>query len=283
LTGTWLVPLPADLAEDEAVASTQTALTEAGARVLAVPVAESELDRSALTTALRAALGRAGDASGDGHRPIAPAEVTGVLALLSLDDRSAPDHPSTNLAVVGTAAVLQALGDLGIDAPLWCVTRGAVTINPGDPAPSPASAAVWGLGRAAALEYPDRWGGLVDLPPLLDAAGRARLSGVLTGLVDADGGPTEDQVAVRDSGIHVRRLARSSPRAAAAQEDPDATGTGWRMSGTVLITGGTGGLGGHVARWAAHRGAARIVLASRRGEDAPGAVQLRTELTAPGV
>ena len=27
-----------------------------------------------------------------------------------------------------------------------------------------AGAQVWGLGRVAALEYPDRWGGLVDLP-----------------------------------------------------------------------------------------------------------------------
>ena len=35
--------------------------------------------------------------------------------------------------------------------------------------PDPAQARVWGLGRVAALEHPDRWGGLVDLPETLDA------------------------------------------------------------------------------------------------------------------
>jgi len=60
--------------------------------------------------------------------------------------------------------------------------------------------------------------------------------------------------------------------------DPDA----WRTTGTVIVTGGTGGLGAHVARWAARQGAAHVVLASRRGDTAPGAAELRDELTALG-
>ncbi|MFF1614048.1 SDR family NAD(P)-dependent oxidoreductase [Amycolatopsis sp. NPDC058278] len=52
--------------------------------------------------------------------------------------------------------------------------------------------------------------------------------------------------------------------------------------GTVLITGGTGTLGGHVARHLASQGARDLVLASRRGLDAPGAAALRDELTALG-
>ena len=44
----------------------------------------------------------------------------------------------------------------------------------------------------------------------------------------------------------------------------------WRPHGTVLITGGTGALGGHVARWLAANGAERLVLTSRSGPDAPG-------------
>ncbi|MCK2145461.1 KR domain-containing protein [Streptomyces sp. WAC00276] len=35
------------------------------------------------------------------------------------------------------------------------------------------------------------------------------------------------------------------------------------------MTGGTGALGAHVARWLAARGAAHLVLTSRRGEAAP--------------
>ena len=56
----------------------------------------------------------------------------------------------------------------------------------------------------------------------------------------------------------------------------------WRPRGTALITGGTGALGGHVARWLARLGAEHLVLLSRRGAEAPGAAELSAELTALG-
>ncbi|CDR09757.1 type I polyketide synthase [Streptomyces iranensis] len=53
----------------------------------------------------------------------------------------------------------------------------------------------------------------------------------------------------------------------------------WNPDGTVLITGGTGTLGGLVARHAVtERGARRLVLTSRRGEQAAGAAELAAEL-----
>ncbi|WP_455567528.1 SDR family NAD(P)-dependent oxidoreductase [Streptomyces antimycoticus] len=53
----------------------------------------------------------------------------------------------------------------------------------------------------------------------------------------------------------------------------------WHPDGTVLITGGTGTLGGLVARHAVtERGARRLVLTSRRGEQAAGAAELAAEL-----
>ncbi|MEU0487062.1 SDR family NAD(P)-dependent oxidoreductase, partial [Streptosporangium sp. NPDC006013] len=58
----------------------------------------------------------------------------------------------------------------------------------------------------------------------------------------------------------------------------------WEPEGTVLITGGTGGLGAEVARHlVAEHGLRRLLLVSRRGLDAPGAVELRAELIAHGV
>nr|BFE69877.1 hypothetical protein GCM10020092_031780 [Actinoplanes digitatis] len=48
----------------------------------------------------------------------------------------------------------------------------------------------------------------------------------------------------------------------------------WAPTGTVLVTGGTGTLAPHLARWLADRGAERIVLISRRGGEAPGAAEL---------
>jgi len=50
----------------------------------------------------------------------------------------------------------------------------------------------------------------------------------------------------------------------------------------VLVTGGTGAIGGHVARWLAGRGAPRVVLASRSGPDAGGVAGLVAGLAASG-
>ncbi|WP_143653695.1 SDR family NAD(P)-dependent oxidoreductase, partial [Streptosporangium subroseum] len=168
-----------------------------------------------------------------------------------------------SVALAGVLTVVQALADVESSAPLWLVTRGAVAAGRADGAPDVAQAAKWGLGRVIGLEHPERWGGLLDLPETLDARAIVRLGAVLAGTLGA-----EDQVAVRSGGVLVRRLEHAPASAAPA----------WRPRGTVLITGGTGGLGAEVARWAAENGAERLVLVSRRGVDAPGADALLAEL-----
>ena len=50
----------------------------------------------------------------------------------------------------------------------------------------------------------------------------------------------------------------------------------------MLVTGGTGAIGGHVARWLAGAARPRVVLASRSGPAAPGAAALAAELAAAG-
>jgi NAD(P)-dependent dehydrogenase (short-subunit alcohol dehydrogenase family) len=166
---------------------------------------------------------------------------------------------------------VQALEEAGVVTPLWVLTQGAVAAVPGE-APSPVQTGVWGLGRVAAAEHPERWGGLIDLPPVLDERAGARLCSVLAGHGLAGRG--EDQVAVRGAGVLARRLVRA-PR-------PDAGRPGWLPGGTVLITGGTGAVGGHVARWVAGRGAPRVVLASRSGPAAAGIPARAAELAAAG-
>ena len=84
----------------------------------------------------------------------------------------------------------------------------------------------------------------------------------------------EDQVAIRDTGIMARRLVRA-PRPAERAER-------WTPRGTVLITGGTGAIGGHVARWTAGRGARRVMLTSRAGPSAAGAAELAAALAGTG-
>ncbi|MEV4117241.1 SDR family NAD(P)-dependent oxidoreductase, partial [Nonomuraea sp. NPDC049695] len=147
--------------------------------------------------------------------------------------------------------------------PITVVTRGAVAVADGE-VPDPAQAAVWGLVRAAQAEEPGRIT-LIDLDPGQQSA-------------SAGGTPIpsgEPQVALRGDRLLAPRLER-----ARLGEEPVAA---WPADGTTLITGGTGGLGALMARHlVAEHGVRHLLLISRRGLDAPGAAELRDELTGQG-
>ncbi len=260
LPGTWLVvppaagpaggcPEPGSLTEQ-----CVRTLAARGAQVVVLPEGPQGLvGREELAA-------RIAGAAGAGTR------LSGVLSLLALDEAPLPRLPDVPAGLAGTLTLLQALGDAGTDAPLWVLTSGAVAAAPGEVLTSPVQAQAWGLGRAASLELPDRWGGLIDVPPVLDDRAGERLCAVLAGC-------GEDQAAIRPAGIMGLRLARAG--------QPGAVRT-WVPSGTALVTGGTGAIGGHVARWLAGRGAPRLVLASRSGPAAGGAAALAAELAAAG-
>ncbi|MFJ3823341.1 type I polyketide synthase [Streptomyces nodosus] len=197
-------------------------------------------------------------------------EFHAVVSLLAAAEALHTDHGSVPLGLAQTLLLAQALGDAGLTAPLWCLTRGGVAAGRGDVLSSPVQGALWGLGRVIGLEHPDRWGGLIDLPETVDARAAARLTGLLA---DAGG---EDQLAIRGSGVLARRLAHAAPAVPGSGKRPP-------VHGSVLVTGGTGGIGGRVARRLAEQGAAHLVLTSRRGADAPGAAELRAELEQLGV
>ncbi|WP_158692122.1 type I polyketide synthase, partial [Streptomyces aurantiacus] len=246
LTGTWALLVPDEPGDLAWSAAAERALTAAGARVTVVRVpTAAATDRSTLTELLRRHEATAWD---------------GALSLLAL-----AEQPQVTTAALRKAVLLQSLGDANSAATVWAATRGAVATTPSETAADPAQASVWGLGRVAALEYPQTWGGLVDLPETADTAAATSLARILA----APEG--EDQTAVRASGVFVRRLVR----APLSSEKPSQWAPG---GGTVLVTGGTGALGAHVARWLAREGAGHLVLTSRRGPDAPGAPELRTEL-----
>ncbi|MGW1826053.1 SDR family NAD(P)-dependent oxidoreductase, partial [Streptomyces eurythermus] len=192
----------------------------------------------------------------------------GVLSLLALDEEPHPGHPVLPAGLVRTLDLIRTLDPVRTPAvPLWCATSGAVSTSGTDPVTSPAQALAWGAGASAALEFPHAWGGLVDLPAVPDEESVDALLGVLAGT-------GEDQVAIRGTRRFAKRLRHKTPSGPAARP--------WRPRGTVLVTGGTGALGGHVARRLARQGAEHIVLAARRGPDAPGAAGLRDELEAAG-
>ncbi|MEW2619202.1 SDR family NAD(P)-dependent oxidoreductase [Streptomyces sp. NPDC048106] len=260
LDGTWLLAVPAGQADHSWITASAEALQARGARVTTVLVADAlAADRAALADRLIEAAG------GDGHG----GPVAGVLSWLALDERMHPDHPSVPLGLAHTVTTVQAMDTAGIEAPLWIATQGAVQATDTDPVDHVLQSAVWGLGRVIALEQPKQWGGLVDVPATTGERAAGRLADVLA--ADRD----EDQLAVRDTGVLVRRLLRA-PRPEPSPQRP------WKPAGTVLVTGGTGALGGHVARWLAQEGADHLILTSRRGRDAAGADELEAELTALG-
>ncbi|WP_203854953.1 beta-ketoacyl reductase [Streptomyces rubradiris] len=195
--------------------------------------------------------------------------IAGILSLLALPDRMESHRPDAAALTTSTLTLIQALAAAGATAPLWCLTQGAVSVGVRDAVAGPAhvaQAAVWGLGRAAALERLNQWGGLIDLPAEPDGRAVRHLLGVLTGVSG------EDQVAIRRTGVHVRRLRRA----------PHPAGTGgerqWRPHGTVLVTGGAEGLGRYASLWLARAGAERLVVTTSGREPGERVESLRDEV-----
>src|SRR4029077_19840705 len=178
----------------------------------------------------------AADATEDFQRLIATwraegGRLRGVVHLWSLDADVSDDAGEQGLAAAtrlscGSALhALQALATAGFAlAPkLWIVTRRAQAVSGG--ATAVAQAPVWGLGRVAANEHPDIWGGLVDVE------GLEQDKGALADELCTGGG--EDWVAYRGGERYVARLRQS------VLPPPPAAGMLHR-SGTYLITGGLG-------------------------------------------
>ncbi|MGA5133015.1 type I polyketide synthase [Streptomyces olivoreticuli] len=254
LSGRWLVVVPGSATEDAWATGAVRALEEHGARVERLVVDAGTVDRTRLA-------GLLGEAAGDEG-------LAGVLSLLAFDETPHPTHHTLPGGAVATLALAQALDDIDTAGPLWAATRGGVLVGQADPEARPHQAHAWGLGRVVALEQPARWGGLIDLPDTADDTAVTRVAGALSGAADAG---HEDQLAVRASGVWARRLVRAPLGAGPAVRT-------WNPKGTVLITGGTGGIGARVAEWAAGNGAEHLLLTSRRGPDAPGATELAARL-----
>jgi acyl transferase domain-containing protein/D-arabinose 1-dehydrogenase-like Zn-dependent alcohol dehydrogenase/acyl carrier protein len=243
LSGRWLVLVPAALGDDAWLEGLLRALATRGAEVERVNVEDAAMaDADALATLL------------------SPAE--GILSLLSLREDAHPDFEAVPLGLAGALAISQAHADLALTAPLWLATRGAMPIEREQP-DSPVQAMTWGLARVIALEAdPRQRVRMIDLPDRLSDRAARWLCSLLAEPAD------EDQLAVGPSGVYGRRLVRASlPRHRAE-----------RLGACALVTGGTGGVGAHVARWLAGAGVERLLLASRRGGDADGAVELAREL-----
>ncbi|RZQ60923.1 SDR family NAD(P)-dependent oxidoreductase [Amycolatopsis suaedae] len=209
--------------------------------------------------------------SGTDGRPVAAVErlelrvpgtaPRGALHREEWTEITLPEPAGAPRAVVVPAAdVYSALDEIqrflrtGGDATLVLLTRDAAT--------DPAAAAVRGLTRSVQAEHPGR---VVLVDTDHDPSPRTVAAILASG---------EPQVTLRGDTARVPRLTRLSP------VDGRPGGFG---AGPVLITGGTGTLGGLLARHLVTRhGVTRLLLVSRRGPGAPGAGELTAELTGLG-
>ncbi|MFE7884669.1 type I polyketide synthase [Streptomyces sp. NPDC057411] len=172
------------------------------------------------------------------------------------------------------------------DTRLVVVTSGAVAAAPDEDVTDLPHAAALGILRTAQSEHPGR---IV----LVDTDDPEALPRELPTLLGTD----EPVVALRAGRLLVPRLAplqvpgaeagdaRDGAPAEAASEairataPPTGPGALGAAHGTVLITGGTGALGGLVARHlVVEHGVRGLLLTSRSGPDAPGAPELAAEL-----
>ncbi|WP_446697055.1 SDR family NAD(P)-dependent oxidoreductase [Streptomyces yanii] len=208
-----------------------------------------------------------------GGRTAVPRTV--VLNCMGTDSKSVPD----GVRDMGDAVLEVVHTWLGEPAfassRLVLVTTGA--IGTGDDAPAELETApVWGLVRSALAENPGRFA-------LLDMDDRPSSLRGLRAVLDSG----EPESCLRDGERLVPRLVREAPPAPRPHPDgtrPDSVRNPvWDQEGTVLVTGGTGGLGAVVARHlVAARDVRRLLLVNRRGPEAPGAGELCEELASLG-
>ncbi|MFI1358051.1 SDR family NAD(P)-dependent oxidoreductase [Streptomyces sp. NPDC020898] len=245
LEGRWLLvvpelldPVAARMAQD-----LQDALTTHGATVATLTVDPAATDFDGYTEAATGA--------------------TGIVSLLGLVEGPHPVHAEVPLALAGSLTLMrQAAREDGVGVRVWAVTRGAVSVVPGE-VPVVAGAQLWASGRVAALELPDRWGGLIDVPWDADArsaglAVRALATGLATGAAAG-----EDQLAVRPSGAYGRRVVRAAARPATEK---------WRPRGTVLLVGDIDAVCEPLVRRLLTDGAERVVLADPALTELPAAL-----------
>ncbi|WP_439958717.1 SDR family NAD(P)-dependent oxidoreductase, partial [Saccharomonospora xinjiangensis] len=168
---------------------------------------------------------------------------------------------------------------------LVLVTRRALATADDEDVVDLAAASALGLVRSAQSEHPDRF-------LIVDVDGEEASIQALPAAVAAATAAAEPQTAIRAGALLTPRLVRSAPteadpsRTAAPDADARDAPLPWNRvpGGTVVVTGGTGLLGGAVARHlAAEHGTRRLLLLGRQGGDTPGAERLAEELAELGV
>ncbi|MFD5786993.1 type I polyketide synthase [Streptomyces sp. NPDC127037] len=192
--------------------------------------------------------------------PVGPDDIV-VLRVPGANGETTPERVRATTAAALDLITAWLTDERYASGHLALLTRGAVDAGDGPGATDLAHAAVWGLVRSAQAEHPGRIT-LVDL----DATGPEI--------------PPREALRTEESQLAVRAGRMLVPRLAPAGSTPPLA---LDPQGTVLITGATGALGSLLARHLVHRhGIRSLLLAGRRGAEAPGTTELTAELRETG-
>ncbi|MBF6195896.1 type I polyketide synthase [Nocardia sp. CDC186] len=244
-TGRWLIigargSLADELAGELRARGGECVLARPGAGFSFRAEDEFEIDLG-VPAAVRALLG----AVDDGRAPL-----RGIVSAIALSDEDVPAPVAAERLVVGALHLVQAAALAGEPA-VWLLTRHGQRVVPSDRV-APQQAALWGFARGAQLEYREIGCRVIDLDQFTGA-------GVVVDTLVTPSAPR--QLALRGG---ARRVPRLVPLTSVPSDPTAASGA----AGTVLITGGLGGVGLRLAGWFVERGWRDVVLAGRSAPDA---------------
>jgi acyl transferase domain-containing protein/acyl carrier protein len=183
-------------------------------------------------------------------------DLAGIINCWPLDMHPNPDPAAAEindqLGVFTILHLVKAIATHDAIAPrLYVITSNAQPVL-GTERLAIEQAGVWGLGRVVGhQEFPDRWGGLIDIDADDD---RANIGSQISEHILTD--DPEDQIAIRGRTTFVARL---RPSTGLTQAFP----TKLTPNATYVVTGGAGALGRVVAEYLAERGARHIALLGR--------------------
>ena len=237
--------------------STEFTTTSGSRRIAVVDVAGPG---SALAAQLKAAIER--HAVAESAEPGAADLILAIAPLLDHPDAEVAAQQIGRLVGDGLFDYADAGGASGCDVCL--VTVGGEHVRLGEPVALPAQAALAAMHRSIGFEHPDHAYRHLDLPSWeIDDT-------TATAVIDAARSDVHEG-ALRDGASGPALFVRALP-------EPDAPAPDWKLDDglleNVVITGGSGAVGLHFARYLAEHGARRIVLLSRRGVDAATAAEL---------
>ena len=194
----------------------------------------------------------------DGALPAEPQDADTIVAVAPLLDHPDAEVAAAEIAGLIGAGLLDYANAIGPSCrDVWLVTVGGEHVQADEPVALPAQTALAAMHRSLGFEHPDQSFRHIDLPSWdIDRPTAAAVVDTLFGdlteaaLRETSLGPT----------VYLRTLADIEPLPLP-----------WPLDGAlldnVLITGGSGTVGLHYARYFAERGARRIVLLSRSGVD----------------